>query len=92
MPTEARGGDARAAPRIDTAAANAPRTGDTAASPMSLTSPATAGFKRTADGSVKGVGLGIDSPSAFTPAHAHKRNKSMDTHSGTRIGEVRVMV
>ncbi|KAF1836473.1 hypothetical protein BDW02DRAFT_238292 [Decorospora gaudefroyi] len=82
---EARGGDTR--PRIDTAAANAPRVRDTTAtSPMLLESPATQGFKRTADGSVKGIGLVIESPSG--PISAHKRNKSMDTHSGTRIGEL----
>ncbi|KAL6708016.1 hypothetical protein ACN47E_003450 [Coniothyrium glycines] len=80
-------GRARAhAPHIDTVAANAPRAGDTAASPMSLASPMTQGFKRSADGSVKGIGLGIDTPAK--PIAAHKRNKSMDTHSGTRIGEL----
>ncbi|KAJ4364672.1 hypothetical protein N0V83_009269 [Neocucurbitaria cava] len=86
-PSQARGPDAQAkVPRVDTAAANATRTGNTAASPMSLDSPATQGSKRTADGTVKGVGLGIDSVAGFTAAH--KRNKSMDTHSGTRIGEL----
>jgi len=86
MPAEA---DARAdAPRIDAAAANAPRTGDTAAGPMSLESPTAQGFKRTADGSVKGAGQATYSSAG--PAAAHKRNKSMDTHAGTRIGEVRV--
>ena len=91
MPTSSSQGrtvDAQAhAARIDIAAANTPRTGDTTASPMSLASPVTQGFKRTADGSVKGIGLGIDTPSK--PIAAHKRNKSMDTHSATRIGEVR---
>ncbi|KAH4603126.1 hypothetical protein HBI26_126390 [Parastagonospora nodorum] len=85
-PGQARGPDAPAiAPRIDTAAANAPQTGDTAASPMALTSPATQGFKRTADGSLKGdeTATPAEAPRAF--AHAHKRNKSMDTH---RIGEL----
>ncbi|KAF1939795.1 hypothetical protein EJ02DRAFT_456563 [Clathrospora elynae] len=82
--SEARAGDAH--PRIDTATANALRTGDTAASPMSLDAPAAQGSKRTANGSVKGAGRGIDSPSA--PAIVHKRNKSMDAHSGTRIGEL----
>ncbi|KAF2127596.1 hypothetical protein P153DRAFT_387338 [Dothidotthia symphoricarpi CBS 119687] len=74
------------AARIDTVAANAQRTGDTAASPMSICSPAFQGTKRTADGSLKAVG-----PATVTPAgrvFAHKRNKSMDTHSGTRIGEL----
>jgi hypothetical protein len=86
MPAEA---DARAdAPRIDAATANAPRTGDTAASPMSLESPIAQGFKRAADGSVKGSGQAMHS--SARPATAHKRNKSMDTHAGTRIGEVRV--
>lgn len=75
------------APQIDIAAANAPPSGYTAADPMPLASPITQGFKRKADGSFKANGLGLDSPVARVPAH--KRNKSMDTHSGTRIGEVR---
>jgi hypothetical protein len=85
-PGQARGSDARAAPRIDTVAANAPRTGDTAACPMPLESPSAQGFKRTADGSLKGEGSAVQTPSGPTPTQAHKRNKSMDTH---RIGEVR---
>lgn len=86
MPTQARGSHVQAnAPSIDTAVANAPRAGDTAAGPMSLASPVAQGFKRTADGTVKRLGLGMDSVPGPTP---HKRNKSMDTHSGTRIGEV----
>ncbi|KAH7084214.1 hypothetical protein FB567DRAFT_528597 [Paraphoma chrysanthemicola] len=75
-----------AAPRIDTDAANAPRTGDTAASPMALDSPLAQGFKRTADGTVKGAGVAAHS--YHGKMAAHKRNKSMDTHSGTRIGEL----
>ena len=88
-PSEARGVDARAnAPRIDTVAANAQRTGDTTApSPMALDSPLAHGFKRTADGSVKGTERPEQKGSA--PSAAHKRNKSMDIHSGSRIGEVR---
>ena len=74
------------APRIDAAAANASPTGHTTATPMSQTSPTTQGFKRSADGSVKGDGSST-SPSRRT--FVHKRNKSMDTHSNTRIGEVR---
>ena len=74
------------APQIDTATANAPRTGRTTATPMSLVSPTTQGFKRNADGSAKGDGS-IASPTERT--FAHKRTKSMDTHSSTRIGEVR---
>ncbi|OAL47515.1 hypothetical protein IQ07DRAFT_515671 [Pyrenochaeta sp. DS3sAY3a] len=72
------------APRIDTNA-NLPRTGNTAGSPMSLDSPVNQGFKRSADGFVKGngLGLGLQNPAA-APMAAHKRNKSMDTH---RIGE-----
>ncbi|KAF2639470.1 hypothetical protein P280DRAFT_37958 [Massarina eburnea CBS 473.64] len=72
-----------AAPRID--AANAPRTGDTAASPMSMSleSPMTQGFKRTADGSVKGSGPPIARPVA--PPRGHKRTKSTET---SRIGEL----
>jgi hypothetical protein len=53
---------------------------------MSQTSPTTQGFKRSADGSVKGDS---SSTSPTQRAFAHKRNKSMDTHSNTRIGEVR---
>lgn len=74
------------APRIDAAAANASQPGHTAATPMSQTSPTTQGFKRSADGSVKGDS---SSTSPTQRAFAHKRNKSMDTHSNTRIGEVR---
>jgi hypothetical protein len=81
-------GDAPAKPRVDTAAAK-PRAGDTAASPKPLESPTTQGAKRTADGSVKTVGVALETPSTYRPMAAHKRNKSMDTHSGTRIGEVR---
>ncbi|KAL5117811.1 hypothetical protein ACEQ8H_004285 [Pleosporales sp. CAS-2024a] len=84
-PDHGRGLDARA-PRIDTATAtaNAP-TGDTAASPMALTSPATQGFKRTADGLLKGEETPTPAEGSRRLAHAHKRNKSMDTH---RIGEL----
>lgn len=70
--------------RID--AANLPRTGDTAASPMSLCSPATHGFKRTADGSVKSGNAESSVDTAAARAGTHKRSKSMDT---SRIGEVR---
>ena len=73
-------------PQIDTAAANAPQTGRTTATPMSLFPPTVQGFKRSADGSVKGDGS-TTSPTERT--FAHKRNKSMDTHSSSRIGEVR---
>lgn len=48
------------------------------------------GFKRTADGSLKGtedVEKRVRAPLA-----AHKRNKSMDIQSGKRIGEVRARV
>jgi hypothetical protein len=79
-PHHARGQDAPL--RID--AVNAPRTGDTAASPMSLDSPITQGFKRNADGAVKGSTTMVDKP-----AMGHKRPKSMDFSSSTRIGEVR---
>ena len=71
----------------DTSAANAPQPHDTVAGPKLLPSPVTQGFKRKADGSLSGVGLGIQSPAAAPSAH--KRTKSVDTHSGTRIGEVR---
>ncbi|KAL1795632.1 hypothetical protein ACET3X_005856 [Alternaria dauci] len=79
-------GDVPAAPRIDTAAANALQNGDTTASPMPPESPATQGAKRTVDGSLKSAGL-VPEPSSVR-TYAHKRNKSMDTHSGTRIGEL----
>lgn len=74
------------APRVDTAAANAPQTGRTTATSMSLTSPTTQGFKRSADGSVKSDGV---STSPTERIFTHKRNKSTDTHSSARIGEVR---
>ncbi|KAK7181814.1 hypothetical protein DPSP01_002405 [Paraphaeosphaeria sporulosa] len=70
--------------RID--AANAPRTGDTAASPMSLDSPAMQGLKRAADGSVKGSEIINESPTA--PTMGHKRNKSMEAGSSGRIGQL----
>ncbi|KAL5402662.1 hypothetical protein PMIN04_012959 [Paraphaeosphaeria minitans] len=70
--------------RID--AANAPRTGDTAASPMSPDSPATQGLKRAADGSVKGSDTTNKSPAA--PTKGHKRNKSMEAGSNCRIGQL----
>ena len=77
---------------IDTA--NLPRTGDTAASPMSVTSPAAHGFKRTADGAVKTAMVSPDSAVGPrpAPAPAHKRTKSMETGAGSRIGEVRVLL
>jgi hypothetical protein len=95
MPTSPRqthAPDARAnTPHIDPAAVNALQNGDTAAaSPMPLDSPVTQGFKRTADGSVKILGTPLRSTGA--PIAAHKRNKSMDTHSGRAIGEVRSLV
>lgn len=68
--------------RVD--AAHAPRTGDTAASPMLLDSPATHGLKRAADGSVKG-----SNTTSSVPAMGHKRNKSMEAGSSGRIGQVR---
>ncbi|KAF1924896.1 uncharacterized protein M421DRAFT_103457 [Didymella exigua CBS 183.55] len=73
------------APQIDTAAANAPQTGHTTAIPMSLVSPTAQGFKRSADGLMKGD---RSSTSPTERNSAHKRNKSMDTHSNTRIGEL----
>jgi hypothetical protein len=68
--------------RVD--AVPAPRTGDTAASPMSLDSPVAQGFKRSADGAVKGSTTTADT--SAKPASGHKRPKSMDAG---RIGEVR---
>ncbi|KAF2999005.1 hypothetical protein E8E13_007894 [Curvularia kusanoi] len=70
---------------IDLAAANAPQTGHTAASSLPLVSPISQGFKRSADGLLKG------DETATSPKErkfAHKRTKSMDTHSSTRIGEL----
>ncbi|KAI8941537.1 hypothetical protein NX059_002753 [Plenodomus lindquistii] len=88
-PNQAHAGDAQQhAPSIDIAAANAPRTGDTAATPMPpLASPISQGFKRKADEPLKGAGMGSDAPIARVLSH--KRNKSMDVHSGSsRIGEL----
>ncbi|CBX99073.1 hypothetical protein LEMA_P083120.1 [Plenodomus lingam JN3] len=86
-PTQARAEGAQPnAPRIDRAAANAPRTGDTAAAAMPLESPIAQGFKRKADEPWKSAGSGSDVPTARLPAH--KRNKSTDVHSSTRIGEL----
>lgn len=88
--SQARVEDARAKPpQIDAGAANASRTGDTTAEATPLESPATQGFKRTADGSVKGDGAVVQPAARSVTASAHKRNKSMDTH---RIGEVRGFV
>ncbi|USP75602.1 uncharacterized protein yc1106_02876 [Curvularia clavata] len=88
QPAKTSGVDARAAPRIDTAPVKESPSGDTAASPKSLESPATQGSKRTADGSLKTAGVVLEAPASYRPMAAHKRNKSMDTHSGTRIGEL----
>ncbi|KAL6160690.1 hypothetical protein ACJQWK_11898 [Exserohilum turcicum] len=81
-------GDAPAAPRLDTAAAKAPPASDTAVSPKHQESSATHGSKRSADGSLKSAGAPLPTPSTYRPMAAHKRNKSMDTHSVTRIGEL----
>jgi hypothetical protein len=90
-PSQTRSSTTRAnAPRIDVVAANAPRTGYTAASPMSLDSPMTHGFKRKADGAENGTGEAAQG--SVGPSSAHKRNKSMDIHGITRIGEVRSQV
>lgn len=84
--SQARVEDARAKPpQIDAGAANASRTGDTTAEATPLESPATQGFKRTADGFVKGDGAVVQPAARSVTASAHKRNKSMDTH---RIGEL----
>ncbi|KAF1976592.1 hypothetical protein BU23DRAFT_578498 [Bimuria novae-zelandiae CBS 107.79] len=74
-----------AALQID--AANAPRTGDTATSPMSLDSPVMQGLKRAADGSPKGTESRNNAPAV--PATGHKRNKSMEAGPSGRIGQVR---
>ena len=54
---------------------------------MALDSPMAQGFKRTADGAVKGSELSLHSPKA--PLSAHKRTKSTEAGSTSRIGEVR---
>lgn len=71
--------------RIDIPAANAPQTGHTTASSVPPVSPTSQGFKRGADGLVKGD---MTATSLKERTFAHKRTKSMDTHSSTRIGEV----
>jgi hypothetical protein len=53
---------------------------------MALDSPVAHGFKRTANGDLKGPEGVVKK--AHVPLGAHKRNKSMDIHSGSRIGEV----
>ena len=65
------------------------RTGDTAPGSVALEFPISQGFKRTADGSLKGARLAVDSP--VQPSTGHKRNKSMgaEVSSNPRIGEVR---
>jgi len=68
-------------------AANPQRTGDTAASPMSVESPVAQGFKRSADGAVKGSTMTVNT--SIKPGMGHKRPKSMDFGSSSRIGEVR---
>jgi len=73
-------------PRLD-AAADAPRTGDTTAGPNPLASPVAQGSKRKADEPLKAPTAAMDTP--VTRVFAHKRNKSMDVHGGSRIGEVR---
>lgn len=67
-------------------ATNAPRTGDTAAGPMSSNPPAMQGLKRAADGSPKG----FDRPSNSTvaPVVGHKRTKSVEAGSNGRIGQL----
>ncbi|KAF2450341.1 hypothetical protein P171DRAFT_348808 [Karstenula rhodostoma CBS 690.94] len=80
-PNRSRGPDTL---RID--AANAPRTGDTAASPMPLDSPAMQGLKRAADGSVKGSDTVNESHAV--PSMGHKRNRSMEAGSSGRIGQL----
>ncbi|KAF2659577.1 hypothetical protein K491DRAFT_689191 [Lophiostoma macrostomum CBS 122681] len=85
-PSQLRGQNRHPAPPpIDTS--KPLRTGDTAASPMSLDSPAfVQGAKRTASGMVKNAGLTVDSPTA--PTAGHKRTKSTESGSNTRIGEL----
>jgi hypothetical protein len=79
-PGRVRGDDAL---RVD--AVDVQRTGNTAASPVSLDSPTTQGLKRTADGSLKGCGSLVKASAA--PSMSHKRNKSIE--SSGRIGQVR---
>lgn len=90
LPCEARGEGTRVhPPQINADAANASRSGDPAAEATPLELPATQGFKRTADGFLKGDGTAVQATARPMASLAHKRNKSMDTH---RIGEVRGFV
>ncbi|KAH7128691.1 hypothetical protein B0J11DRAFT_276615 [Dendryphion nanum] len=85
-PTQSRSQNVQTpAPRINTT--NALRTGDTAASPMSLDSPSiTQGSKRTASGVIKSAVTGATMERISTPPVGHKRSKS--TGSNTKIGEL----
>ncbi|KAF7447524.1 Whi5 domain-containing protein [Pyrenophora tritici-repentis] len=59
--------------------------------PLGSPAPVTQSSKRTSDGSLKRPGVGGEGESRPGRISAHKRNKSMDTHSaipGTRIGEL----
>ncbi|KAF2122343.1 hypothetical protein BDV96DRAFT_142592 [Lophiotrema nucula] len=86
-PTQARAHNAQPhAPRIDTT--SAPRTGDTAGSPMSLDSPGLVpGSKRTASGTVKNAVQSVNVSAAPVGA-AHKRTKSTESGANPRIGEL----
>lgn len=85
-PPDARPGFAQPEPpRLD-AAPDAPPTGDTAAGSNPLASPVTQGSKRKADEPLMVPTAAMDTPVARV--FAHKRNKSMDVHSGSRIGEL----
>ncbi|KAF2736782.1 hypothetical protein EJ04DRAFT_596143 [Polyplosphaeria fusca] len=89
-PSQVRVQDARAhAPRLDT---TAPQTGDTTASPMFIDSPVFAqGAKRTADGAVKDMSLTGNAGPATAAGQGHKRTKSTESGSNSRIGEVRLL-
>jgi hypothetical protein len=69
------------------------RTGDTAASPMSIDRPPlTQGSKRTASGVVKNKQTAGDSPSTSVAAPSpHKRHISVDSATGLHIGQVRLL-
>ncbi|KAF2193303.1 hypothetical protein K469DRAFT_693324 [Zopfia rhizophila CBS 207.26] len=84
-PTVARGQHPQATTtRIDT---NAPRTGDTAASPMSVEFPVlTQGSKRTASGTMKNAGLPVDS--SVAAVSGHRRNISVESNSNPRTKEL----
>ncbi|ORY10026.1 hypothetical protein BCR34DRAFT_602362 [Clohesyomyces aquaticus] len=87
-PPQARGQNAARSHAQPIEAGNAPRTGNTAASPMSADFPVLAqASKRTASGTVKNTALAADGAAAAASA-GHRRNISVESNSNTRIGEL----